>query len=79
MFHRPLSARSMNMRLSVVCNIVNFLYWHSGFTNIFYVINFAVIDTFPKSSPSMVEKKSARDAHEKLSLFYWFISLKRCQ
>ena len=43
----------------------------------FNVINFAVIDTFPKSSPSMVEKNSARDAHEKLSLFYCFISLKK--
>ena len=43
----------------------------------FYVINSAVIDTFPKSSPSMVEENSARDAHENFSLFYCFISLKK--
>ena len=41
----------------------------------FYVIYFAVIYTFPKSSPSVVEKTSARDGHEKRALFYCFISL----
>ena len=52
--------------------------WHSGFTNIcFNVFNSVVIDTFPKSSPSMVEENSARDAHKNFLLFYCFISLKK--
>ena len=45
------------------------------FEILFYGIYFAVIYTFPKSSPSVVEKNCARVAHEKRALFYCFISL----
>ena len=39
------------------------------------VIYFAAIYTFPKLSPSVVEKNFERDADEKRLLFYCFISL----
>ena len=40
-----------------------------------HVIYLAVTYTFPKSSTSVEENNSARDAHEKRALFYCFISL----
>ena len=45
------------------------------FEPFFYFIYFAIISTFPKSSPSVVEYFFARDGHEKRALFYCFISL----